>query len=93
MAARVERPHRHTIARGEPCNAIAQRSNRAGHLVSHDLRKVHAAVHLAMEDVQIGSADAAMRDTDLYLSFCWQRRNAVANADRFVSFVIGSFHF
>ena len=79
LAARVERPHDHLVAGLEALDSRADLGNRPRHLVPDHLRRANPRVHRAVRDVQVGAADATVRDLQPHLSR--SRRPGVAGPD------------
>ena len=67
LGARIERPDDDRVAGTEPLDPRADLGDRPRHLVANDLRRPHPSVHRAMSDVQVGAADAAIRDVEPHL--------------------------
>ena len=74
-------------------DAIAEDFNFARHFMTHDLRHFDALIHVAKVNVQVGSADAAMRDANLNLTGSRRDGDARTNGNRLVAFIKGRFHF
>ena len=49
-------------------HAAANGFNYAGHLVANHLRHLHAMIHVAVKDVEIGTTNPAMRNSELDLA-------------------------
>ncbi len=87
LVARVERHDGDAVTRCETFDTGADSGDSAGHLVAEHLRHVDAVVHVAVVDVKIGAANAAMRNLNLDLTRGWRNGSAVANADCPIAFV------
>ena len=64
--------------------------NRARHFMPEYLWNPHAMIHIAVKQVQIRSADSAVRDTELDLVRTGRFRETLANPNIPVSFVVRS---
>jgi len=81
VPARVERHDRHRVPGRPVVDTRAERRNRARHLVSQDGGHANALIHRAVEDMQVGAADAAVRDLYLYLPGRGFNRPALAQGN------------
>ena len=92
VAAPVERPDRDPVAGTEGGHAGTGLFDHAGHFVADGLRNSDPLIHLAVEDVQIGSADAAVGDPDPDLPLAGFGGCDVAHFKGLVSGVKTCFH-
>ena len=92
LAARVERPHDHLVAGMEAFDSLADLGDRPRHLVPDHLRRANPRVHRPVRDVQVGAADAAVRDLQPHLSR--SRRPGVAgpNGEHSLALVVDGTH-
>ena len=88
----VKWPHGDPIPGTPLRNAIANCFDRARHLVSNDLWKLDAVIHIAVKDMEVRSADAAMGNADLHLSGTGLHGRAGASRDTLMTLVEGCFH-
>jgi hypothetical protein len=84
-SAGVQWPYGHAIAGFPPYHAVAQGRDDARHLVADYLRQGHAMVHLAVEQMEIGTAYSAMRNPQLDLPRRGINTSAVAHANLLVA--------
>ena len=74
LAAAVERPDDDLVADREAVDAGAELRDRPGHLVPDHLRRLHAVVHRAVGDVDVGAADPAVGDVEPDLALIGRAR-------------------
>ena len=91
-ATEVERAHDHVVALFPGGDVGGDGGDGAGHFVAHDQRRADALVHVALEDVQVGAAHAAIGNFDADFAGFWIAGGGGADFDGLVAFVVGGFH-
>ncbi len=73
-------------------DTVADRRDTAGHLVAEHRGHRHPRVHRAVEDVEVGAADARVRDLELHLPGGRRSDLGVDDLDRSVADIASSIH-
>ena len=84
-----------TVTRSPTLPALHARTHRGDgprHLVPHDVREPQPVGHCAVEEVQVGTADTAVRDANLHLARARCGRDTLPDPDSLVPFVKARFH-
>ena len=87
IAARRERAHGYTLSGLEAFDGRAKGGDGSRHFVTQHLGNLDAVIHGTVENVKVGTADAAIGNLDLHLGWLRRNRRAVADADSLVPFV------
>src|SRR5262249_29688093 len=80
FVAGVQGPDNDPVADLDTFDVPAELGHSARHLVSDHLRHADAVIHAAVADVQVGTADPAVRHVETDLP--WPRRNGRSTPDR-----------
>ena len=85
VAAGVEGHNRDAVAQLPLGDSGASLGDGPRHLVPEDRRHLDSLIHGAMENVQIGAANSAMRHIDSYFTSARDHRAALAKVNRSIS--------
>ena len=89
----TQRHDGHRVAHGPPGDVRTQLGDPTGHLVPDHRWRGDPLIHGAVQDVQVGAADAGVRDVDAYLARTWRLRRELDHLDAAVPYVAGSRQF
>ncbi len=82
-----ERHDGHAVADAPPAHALAERGDRAAHLVAEDEGGRDAGIHVAVQDVQIRAAQSRVGDGDLHLTGCRGHSGCLGDPDRAIAHI------
>ena len=80
------------VADAPPLDAVADRGDRAAHLVAEHEGLLDAGVHVAVQDVQVGAAQSDVRNAQLHLARPGRRGLGLCDRDGRVARVCGGQH-
>ena len=92
LLARVERPHDDVVPRTERGDAVSDFGDRPRHLVADHHRHRHSCIHLAARDVQVGTAQSAVRDLEPDLSWTGPSQSRAPHREGARALVVDSVH-
>jgi hypothetical protein len=92
MTAGIERPDYDPVTGLPSRDSGADLSDQAGHLVPYDLRDVNALIHVALVDVEVRPADAAVCNKQSHLARAGAADLGLAQLYRLASLIVCSFH-